>query len=106
MDEGAAVALLREAFGKRLWIGASLAYGADMRGGLARRSALARSVGAPLIATNDALMHAPERRMLADVVACIREKTTLEAAGRLTQANAERHLKSPARNGAAVRRCA
>ena len=27
---------------------------------------------------------------------CIREKTTLEAAGRLTQANAERHLKSPA----------
>ncbi len=66
-----------------------------MRGGLARRIALARSVGAPLIATNDALMHAPERRMLADVVACIRETTTLEAAGRLTQANAERHLKSP-----------
>ncbi len=27
-------------------------------------------------------------------LACIREKTTLEAAGRLTQANAERHLKS------------
>ena len=51
--------------------------------------------GAPLIATNDALMHAPERRALADVLACIREKTTLEAAGRLTQANAERHLKAP-----------
>ena len=62
MDEGAAVALLREAFGKRLWIGASLTYGTDMRGGLARRVALARSVGAPLIATNDALMHTPERR--------------------------------------------
>ena len=29
--------LLREAFGKRLWIGASLTYGEDMRGGLARR---------------------------------------------------------------------
>ena len=86
---------LREAFGKRLWIGASLAYGADMRGGLARRVALARAVGAPLIATNDALMHVPERRTLADVLACIREKTTLEAAGRLTQANAERHLKAP-----------
>ena len=95
-DEGAAVALLREAFGKRLWIGASLTYGEDMRGGLARRSALARSVGAPLIATNDTLMHAPERRTLADVLTCIREKTTLEeAAGRLTQANAERHLKAP-----------
>ena len=95
MDEGAAVARLREAFGKRLWIGASLVYGEDMRGRMARRSALARSVGAPLIATNDVLMHIPERRMLADVVTCIREKTTLEAAGRLTQANAERHLKAP-----------
>ena len=94
-DEGAAVALLREAFGKRLWIGASLTYGEDMRGGLARRSALARSVGAPLIATNDVLMHIPERRTLADVLTCIRDKTTLEAAGRLTQANAERHLKAP-----------
>ena len=66
-----------------------------MRGGLARRAALARQVGSPLIATNDALMHAPERRPLADVIACIREGTTLEAAGRLTQANAERHLKAP-----------
>ena len=35
--EGAAIALLREAFGERLWIGASLAYGADMRGALAQR---------------------------------------------------------------------
>ena len=40
-------------------------------------------------------MHDPERRPLADVVACIREKTTLAAAGLLTQANAERHLKGP-----------
>ena len=95
MGESVAVAHLRDAFGKRLWIGASLAYGEDMRGGLARRVALARSVGAPLMATNDVMMHIPERRMLADVLTCIREKTTLEAAGRLTQANAERHLKAP-----------
>ena len=64
---------------------------ARSRGGLRSRAPF----GAPLIATNDALMHAPERRALADVLACIREKTTLEAAGLLTQANAERHLKSP-----------
>ncbi len=93
--EGAHLSLLHEAFGSRLWIGASLTYGGDMRGGLARLAALARMLGAPLIATNDALMHAPERRALADVVACIREGAMLEAAGRLTQANAERHLKSP-----------
>jgi error-prone DNA polymerase len=93
--EGAILRRLREAFGPRFWIGASLVYGEHMRGALARRVGLARAVGAPLIATNDALMHAPERRALADVVACIREKATLEAAGRLTQANAERHLKAP-----------
>jgi error-prone DNA polymerase len=95
MDERDAVALLFKAFGKRLWIGASLTYGEDMRGGLAQRAALARAIGAPLMATNDVLMHIPERRTLADVLTCIREKTTLEAAGRLTQANAERHLKTP-----------
>ena len=56
---------------------------------------LAREVRAPLLATNDALMHAPERRALADVVACIRERRKIDAAGRLLQANAERHLKAP-----------
>ncbi|MGD0564772.1 MAG: error-prone DNA polymerase [Roseiarcus sp.] len=92
--EGRLLTQLREAFPGRLWLGASLTYGADMRGGLAARAALARKIGAALLATNDVLMHAPERRALADVLACIREKTTLEAAGRLIQANAERHLKS------------
>jgi error-prone DNA polymerase len=86
---------LREAFAGRLWIGAQPTYDADMRGGLAERVALARKLGAPLIAVNDVLMHDAERRPLADVVACIREKTTLAAAGLLTQANAERHLKGP-----------
>jgi len=93
--EGSPLRRLREAFGQRLWIGASLTYGEHMRGGLARRAALALKVGAPLIATNEALMHAPERRALADVLACIREGVTLEAAGRLIQTNAERHLKAP-----------
>ena len=93
--EGRRLAQLREAFPGRLWIGASPTYGADMRGGLAERAAAARRLGAPLLAVNDVLMHDPERRPLADVVACIREKTTLAAAGLLTQANAERHLKGP-----------
>ena len=78
-----------------LWIGASLTYGADMRGGLARRVALARAIGAPLMATNDVLMHAPERRPLADVLTCIREKTRSSCRAVSSQANAERHLKAP-----------
>ena len=48
----------------------------------------------PLIAVNDVLYHAPERRALQDIVTCIREHRTLEEAGRLLEANAERHLKS------------
>ena len=44
---------------------------------------------------NDVLYHAPERRPLQDVVTCIREHVTIDKAGRLLEANAERHLKSP-----------
>jgi error-prone DNA polymerase len=43
----------------------------------------------------DALFHNPERRLLADVLACIRTKTTLEAAGYLRLQNSERCLKNP-----------
>ncbi len=71
-----------------------MTYGADMRGGLAQRVALSRATKIPLLATNDVLMHIPERRALADVVACIREGVKIDNAGRLLEANAERHLKS------------
>ncbi|MBV9219861.1 MAG: error-prone DNA polymerase [Methylobacteriaceae bacterium] len=84
--------LLRQAPG-RVWLAAAMTYGRGMRRALARRVALARATGAPLIATNDVLMHTPDRRPLADVLTCIREGTTLDAAGRRLAANAERHLK-------------
>src|SRR5271168_3081262 len=45
--EGSFLPRLREAFSDRLWVGASLPYGADMRGALARRAALARKTRAP-----------------------------------------------------------
>jgi error-prone DNA polymerase len=51
--------------------------------------------GAPLVAVNDVHYHAPERRTLADVVTCIREKCTIAEAGFRLAANAERHLKRP-----------
>jgi error-prone DNA polymerase len=58
--------------------------------------ALAVRAGVLLVAVNDVLMHAPERRPLADVLACIREKRVIHEAGFLVQQNAERHLKPPA----------
>ncbi len=79
----------------RVWLAASMTYGPNSRKILAARANLARRHGLPLIAVNDVVMHAPERRRLADVVTCIREGTTIHQAGRLLRANAERHLKAP-----------
>jgi error-prone DNA polymerase len=56
----------------------------------------ADSLSVPVVATNDVLYHTPERKMLQDVVTCIRKKCTLAQAGFRLQANAERHLKPPA----------
>lgn len=55
----------------------------------------ARSLFIPLVVTNDVLYHEPGRKMLQDVVTCIREKCTLTEAGFRLEANAERHLKPP-----------
>ena len=42
------------------------------------------------------IYHVPERRPLADVLTCVREKCTMAEAGLRLSVNAERHLKSPA----------
>ncbi|MGI9481970.1 MAG: error-prone DNA polymerase [Hyphomicrobiales bacterium] len=55
---------------------------------------IAAKAKAPLVASNDVLMHVPRRRVLADILTCIREGCTIDKAGRRTQKNAERHLKS------------
>ncbi len=66
------------------------------RARLNRLAKMADRTGAALIATNAVLYHHPERRPLQDVLTCIREKTTIDAAGLRLQANAERYLKPPA----------
>ncbi len=57
---------------------------------------LAKKIRVRLVAVGDPLYHAPERRALADVVACIREHVTIDEAGFRLHPNAERHLQSPA----------
>jgi error-prone DNA polymerase len=79
-----------------VWLAASLFHRGDDSRRLLRLQRIATSAGVPLLATNDVLYHACERRVLQDVVSCIREKTTVETAGRLLEANAERHLKPAA----------
>ncbi len=86
--------LLRAALG-RVWLGVSMPHKGDDRRRLREWQRVARAAGVPLLATNDVLYHCPERRELQDVVTCIREHVTLNEAGRLLEANAERHLKPP-----------
>jgi error-prone DNA polymerase len=77
-------------------IAASYLYRGDDRARINRLDALARAQGLSILATNDVHYHAPDRRPLQDVMTCILHKTTITKAGFLLDANAERHLKSPA----------
>ena len=79
----------------RIWLGVSMLYHGDDDIRLKHFQTLSKTTGVPLLATNDVLYHCIERRELHDVVTCIRAHTTLNEAGRILEANAERHLKSP-----------
>ncbi|MGJ0393070.1 MAG: error-prone DNA polymerase [Methylocystis sp.] len=96
MENGAPPPALLEAARGRVWLAATALFGPRPRARLLDRVALAEKLGLPLIAVNDVHMHVAERRPLADALTCIREKKTLEEAGFLLAANAERHLKSAA----------
>ena len=65
--------------------------------------AIAREYRIPIVATNDVRHAAPCGRRLLDILTCIHEKTTLDAAGRKLLKNAERHLKAPAEMAALFR---
>ena len=56
---------------------------------------LARAFRVPVMAANDVRFATPGDRQLFDVLTCIHQHTTLDAAGRLLARNAERYLKSP-----------
>ena len=84
---------LRDVARDRIWLGVSMLHHGDDQRRLRQSQHVARTAGVPLLAINDVLYHCAERRELQDVATCIREHVTLRAAGRLLEANAERHLK-------------
>jgi len=84
---------LRQIAPTRVWLAAAMLHHGDDRRRLRKLQRIAREACIPLLAINDVLYHAPERRELQDVISCIREHVTLDTAGRLLEANAERHLK-------------
>ncbi len=68
-------------------------YGSDDKTRFRDIAGLADWAGAALLASFDPLYHAPERRALQDVTACIRQHVRLDEAGYRLAANAERHIK-------------
>ncbi|MGN6115771.1 MAG: error-prone DNA polymerase, partial [Nitrobacter sp.] len=84
---------LRQSNTDGVWLAASLLYRGDDRRRLLRLQRIAITARVPLLATNEVLYHHPTRRLLQDVLTCIREKATIDAIGRKLEANAERHLK-------------
>ncbi len=90
------IAKLKDALGEQLWLGAF-----RYRDGLdatRERSLLMTSgrFGIPVLASARPLMHDRSRKELADVLCCIREKTTLDEAGTRISANAEARLRGEA----------
>jgi error-prone DNA polymerase len=83
---------LRDAFGSHLRVALSRDLSAADGPRVAGAVALSRALSSPLLATNDVRFHDPERRIVADVLTCIRRKTTLARAGRALLPNGERHL--------------
>ena len=97
---------IRETFPDRAYLAAHMHCRGDDERRLVHLKGLADRHGLPLVATNDVLIHHPERNdpCLHDIVTCIREKCQISlkpVCGLSLFRNAERHLKSARRNGCA-----
>ena len=86
---------LAQDFGDRTYLALSLRRRPRDQLRLHELSNLAAQAGVATVATNDVLYHTPDRRILQDVVTCIREGCTIDYAGFRRERHADRYLKSP-----------
>jgi error-prone DNA polymerase len=86
------MAALRRALALPLFLAVAHRYGGDDR----RRLDALAAIGAPLLAAGGVRFHAAARRRIADVLAAIRLRTTVDALGLAAAPNAEAHLKPEA----------
>ncbi len=89
-------AVLRRRLALPLFCAAGHRFRGDDRKRLDLLAAMAGAAGAPLLAAGGARFHHPDRRHLADVLAAIRLRTTVDALGFAAAPNAEAHLKPEA----------
>jgi len=83
---------LRDIFSDRAYAALTLHRRPRDRERLARLDAAARAAGVRPVATGDVLYHSPDRRMLQDVMTCIREGCTIDELGFCRERTADRHL--------------
>jgi len=87
------LARLAKALPGGIWLGVSMPRAGRDGRKLARLCRLANEAHVPVLATCDALYATAGQRPLHDIVTCIRKGETVAGAGRLLEANGERHLK-------------
>jgi error-prone DNA polymerase len=86
---------LKAGFSTRAYVALTLMFRPNDAVRLRTIADTAASLGVPAVATNDVLYHAPGRRILQDVLTCIREGCTIDELGRRRERSAVRHLQSP-----------
>ena len=86
---------LREAFGDRAYLALTLRRRPNDHLRLWQLANLAAEMRVPTIVTNDVLFHEPSRRVMQDVVTCIRHNVTIDELGDRRERHADRYLKSP-----------
>ena len=86
---------LNESFGDRAYMALVLHRRPNDALRLHVLSNLAVEAGVPTVVTNDVLFHIPARRILQDVVTCIRHNVTIDELGFRRERHADRYLKPP-----------
>ncbi|MDR3532601.1 MAG: error-prone DNA polymerase [Rhodopila sp.] len=86
---------LKTGFGDRAYVALTLMHRPNDAARLRTIADTARAFGVPTVATNDVLYHAPGRRILQDVLTCIREGCTIDELGHRRERSAVRHLQTP-----------
>ena len=95
LDLASELARLNKVFGGRAYCALSRRFLPDEAKRFRTIADAAAKARVPLVATNDVLYHCPSRRMLQDVVTCIRLHTTIDNAGFKLERHADRYLKAP-----------
>jgi error-prone DNA polymerase len=96
-DDACALRLrrLRDTFGDRAYMALTLRRRPNDQMRIHELNNLAQRYRVASVVTNDVLFHEPARRILQDVVTCIRHNITIDEAGFRRERHADRYLKPP-----------